>query len=239
MVKSSRLVDIFLHCLMYLIITIIWKWIKKHFEKSGHSQVGCCSGPGVGALYIGLQEMQVSLSPTSDLNVLAAISAGAHRPGHVSAHWVPELLRDSLLQPAPGEGGVLQGEGASAILWGRGEDEQVRGVLCVHHQALRHGEVGLQQGLLLLPGEFILREDGDAPELLRPGRAEDTVGEPRQHAGHHQAAQRLSVLQVWRRSAVMTSVLWRARNNSDKTLKSWIYELTPYHILIDVTFDLI
>ena len=74
-------------------------------------------------------------------------------------------LRDSLLRPL-GQGGVQQGEGVGSVLRGRGEHEQVRGLVCLHHQTIRHGEVGVQQGLLLLPREFLHREDGDAAALL-------------------------------------------------------------------------
>lgn len=66
-------------------------------------------------------------------------------------------------------GGVHQGEGAGEDLRGRRGHEQVRGLLRVHHHALRHGQVShfspfqishschhhhqvwVQQGLQLLP----------------------------------------------------------------------------------------
>ena len=39
-------------------------------------------------------------------------------------------------------GGVHQGQGAGADLRGRCGHEQVRGLLRLHHHALRHGQVG-------------------------------------------------------------------------------------------------
>ena len=110
----------------------------------------------------------------ADRHVLTPDSAlGQLCGGEGSARVLRELLLSPVLQDPAGEGGVQQGEGAGADLRGRGGSEQVRGLLCLHHDPLSHGEVGLQQVLLLLQGDELRGEDGHPAPVLRPGRPQD------------------------------------------------------------------